>query len=1014
MASARDGRSAETVHPPFLAVPTFRRRTLSSDVRPPSCAPSFAQREIVELAHALGAIVDSKFAADKPFDYCIAKTTNSRKYELARALSKPVVTSAWLRDSATAGELLPLDDPATARGYCPPAFMGLCVCVTGYSQDERADIEAKVVGRGGAYTSDLVKGRCTHLVASNTTSSKYKHASKWEGVSIVNRKWIEESVARDMRADESRFPVGAHEAYAAEAEEKAERAQDCNVPWDSCFMLGTRVHLFELPSETGEAARATRIVRSVGATTTSNPSKATHVIVSDDAQPGSLRSLREHRERVVFMSWLDECARSGTVVDVDEHVAPMYLYTGEAKAAPPRPLGSEPKLSQEAASQDPRGEKRGSKQGKGTSCLKSSAGLPVTVAAAEPQRQRSSLPAVPNPLTRQALAKEAEEEAAAEAAAVARSALEKDQNRPPNADTGFSMEPGAGTGTELPATAIAIPETNRDVANTTGGRGEIFGGAAPFDGVYIALSDLLSVEEETAAREFITSAGGISVRETAAAAAYVVCPAAPTPEERRKLSGVSEAESARRVTCHWLEMCAQQGRVVPFAGESGRENPAYRPLPCDSPLSSMQNLRISTSLYDEDVKASVHMICHLLGAKYTDRLGRSKNTHLIVSRAEGAKFRAASEWGLHTVTIEWLHACVSAGQKVDESSFAPPASPAEVVEDREAPSLLPEENAQIMPTGARSTGDAKVAEDDHERRRFAVTDGSQKPQSSQQRRGALHLVGNASARASLSGVLTVSQPMPLPAAASQPSAPLPLVAPNVKKSATRRPPPPHEPEPERPVIGSDETMKAMDDETPAEFPIVARSVAAPAVPTVIDSTARLRMPPAQDGSQLMANMIDDMAAGMMSPGGEASLDGVPDDVLDGFHVPDPVQLAATAAAGGAHDVASPSRVGRGGGDVSGRKRRRGTDRRTASVVGAEGGGDGGLMSQVDVESEQMVGYADERPSRDGLPRNGWARGGGGGGAGLVNTLFGAAGELARPGLGVVGGKAAGLQAEDWM
>ena len=119
------------------------------------------------------------------------------------------------------------------------------------------------------------------------------------------------------------------------------------------------------------------------------------------------------------------------------------------------------------------------------------------------------------------------------------------------------------------------------------------------------------------------------------------------------------------------------------------------------------------------------MICHLLGAKYTDRLGRSKNTHLIVSRAEGAKFRAASEWGLHTVTIEWLHACVSAGQKVDESSFAPPASPAEVVEDREAPSLLPEENAQIMPTGARSTGDAKVAEDDHERRRFALTDGSQ-------------------------------------------------------------------------------------------------------------------------------------------------------------------------------------------------------------------------------------------------------------------------------------------------
>ena len=105
-----------------------------------------------------------------------------------------------------------------------------------------------------------------------------------------------------------------------------------------------------------------------------------------------------------------------------------------------------------------------------------------------------------------------------------------------------------------------------------------------------------------------------------------------------------------------------------------------------------------------------------------------------------------------------------------------------------------------------------------------------------------------------------------------------------------------------------------------------RSVADSAVP--VDSTARLRVPPAQDGSQLMANMIDDMAAGMMSPGGEASLGGVPDDVLDGFHV-----RSTGGYSGGACRVAVE--VGRGGGRF-GRKRRRGTDRRTASVVGAEG------------------------------------------------------------------------------
>ena len=59
-------------------------------------------------------------------------------------------------------------------------------------------------------------------------------------------------------------------------------------------------------------------------------------------------------------------------------------------------------------------------------------------------------------------------------------------------------------------------------------------------------------------------------------------------------------------------------------------------------------------------------------------------------------------------------------------------------------------------------------------------------------------------------------------------------------------------------------------------------------------------------------MIDDMAAGMMGAG-DATLDGFADDGFDGFRVPDPVQAAAAVAAGGAHDVASPTRGGGRGG-----------------------------------------------------------------------------------------------------
>ena len=979
------------------------------------------------------------FTADKPFDYCVAKTTNSRKYELARTLSKPVVTAEWLRDSAAKGELLPLDDPATAQGYRPPAFMGLCVCVTGFTQDERAAIEAKVVANGAVYTSDLVKGRCTHLIASNTTSSKYKHASKWDGVQIVNHRWVDASIASGQRADESKFAVEdeleAAAAAAAAAAAEAEVAMGRDVPWDSCFLLGTRVYLFELEAKGEEARRATRIIRHAGAATTSNPSKATHVVVSDAAQPGSLKPLREHRDRVVFISWLDECERLGHEADVEPHVAPTYMYVGGGGGGLQRAgSGGGLNLSQEAASVDP------VVAGKG----KQSSRLRTTAADVEndpppppPRRRRSSVPAAPNPLTRQALAKEAEAEAAAEAAAAsaARAAAGADQNRPPNANAGVGLSLDHGTGTELPATAVAIPETNAGAVPVEGGD-EGGGDSLPFDGVRVALSSLLSKEEEDAAREFIAAGGGIAVSapppgswgRTSSAAAYVVCPAAPTAEERRSLAAAPEAERRRHVTCHWLEMCAQQGFVIPLTGEEGA-NPAYRPLTCDAPVSSMQSLRISTSLYDERVKASVHMICHLLGARYTDRLGRTKNTHLIVPVADGAKYKAAMEWGLRVVTIDWLHACVAAGEKVDEAGFAPqpPASSEPEDDDPEPPPPPPPpmDDDEPNPSGRpsqRPTQDAAPA-GRSDRRRSAgagAGEGSQRPQS---QRGALNLTGTAAARASLSTVLAASQPAPPPVAAAAPPPP-PSAAPrNPKPKPTPKPKTKPKPTPTptrraparatvppRRVVGSDETTQPMDEDEASPAAPRARtgtrgdalnSMAAPAVATPARAL--------HDGSQFVANMIDDMAAGMMGAG-DATLDGFADDGFDGFRVPDPVQAAAAVAAGGAHDVASPARGGgRGGagGGSSGVKRRRGGGPTASGVTG----GGGMLLSQMDVESQQMVGYADDAPPR-GRPSRAVGARGGGSGAGLVHALLGASGEGARGGSNA-GGKA-GLQAEDWM
>jgi hypothetical protein len=102
-------------------------------------------------------------------------------------------------------------------------------------------------------------------------------------------------------------------------------------------------------------------------------------------------------------------------------------------------------------------------------------------------------------------------------------------------------------------------------------------------------------------------------------------------------------------------------------------------------------------------------------------------------------------------------------------------------------------------------------------------------------------------------------------------------------------------------------------------------------------------------------------------------------------------------------MASPGGAGRG-------KRRRVPEDTTP---GGMAGGIGGVIGSQMMESQQMVGYADDAPPRGRSHTPGEAVGGGRGGARvLVNSLLGAAGRGA--GGSNPSAAAAGLQAEDWV
>lgn len=71
------------------------------------------------------------------------------------------------------------------------------------------------------------------------------------------------------------------------------------------------------------------------------------------------------------------------------------------------------------------------------------------------------------------------------------------------------------------------------------------------------------------------------------------------------------------------------------------------------------NHRVSSSGYS--YRSEIKRLVELLGGTWTESFSR-RNTHLLVSRAEGTKYNAAGRWGVVCLRVEWLLDCALQGQ----------------------------------------------------------------------------------------------------------------------------------------------------------------------------------------------------------------------------------------------------------------------------------------------------------------------------------------------------------------
>ena len=180
--------------------------SLFAGYRLSSTALPTAQRALCFLLAAqLSASTSTVF--DASITHLLAASSASTKYGAAhRSPSTAVLSPSWVLECFRQCRLLPIS------GFLHPLLAGARISVTGVEAAEREAMRATIRAHGGQYDPNLTK-ECTHLIALNTTSDKYKHARLWE-LHVVTADWLTRSVDQHRLLPEADFPVPPHEADA--------------------------------------------------------------------------------------------------------------------------------------------------------------------------------------------------------------------------------------------------------------------------------------------------------------------------------------------------------------------------------------------------------------------------------------------------------------------------------------------------------------------------------------------------------------------------------------------------------------------------------------------------------------------------------------------------------------------------------------------------------------------------------------------------------------------------------
>ncbi|CAM0874720.1 unnamed protein product [Alopecurus aequalis] len=618
--------------------------------------------KIEHLVTAMGGLLQTKVSMD--VNFVIAKDVLAAKYKWAvNNLKKPIVTMNWLEQCWIEHRVVPHEP------YRILPFSGLSICITKIEADTRKELMEIIEQNGGQYSASLTR-KCTHLVANEPGGDKYLVAKKWGNIHIVDRRWVDQSVARRVCVDENAYVIsqrstiynGIKSSLQEQRNPEKSSASFQSVPATSVDdSVSTSQYA---PATSGYASKlcSTDIAGAPSVEETNEMQVDSHVAEDSEAEDDDLYLSNcrislvgfEEQELLRLLMMIRDGGGSRHVM-LSERLTHIILGapSEDREKKEVRRLASWGVINVVKGTWLEDCNKTKTEVKVSTSHLASDLlskefsflGMDKSAVTRETKAAKSSCGMFHVPTVNDSHDKQPAKHLSSERKPAR--GKHEDMNNTRAATRSAKSSQQNGLTSTVKATSSAVNSQSSTSSNT-------------FKGRTFCFSNSFSHDRRAEVIDWVRKGGGTMVvddTQTNIADFIIEC--------HGQNSMQCDFSHSTVVSTQWIASCFEVGYLQDVGS-----HPIFSPLRCRVPFPGFEDIRFCVSQYEEKDRVLLKNLCLTLGAKFTEKATK-RVTHLICKFASGPKYNAYHSRKIPTITVEWVFECVRQDSIIPFDQFQP-------------------------------------------------------------------------------------------------------------------------------------------------------------------------------------------------------------------------------------------------------------------------------------------------------------------------------------------------------